>query len=168
MDSETISDLDGSELLERLNTEAAQSLGMVMVFTLVSSALEWLNGRKDLLLLRKKEIHDRKLMAVEQEEQKRFEGTRVTVDTFLKWKKAFDDEMTIIKMKDASAVIEKGPKKLSGRELFERDSGLNDSDLQFLEEGDVPVSYDETGVKVDVSLFEDLEDLEIDEDDMSD
>lgn len=46
-------------------------------------------------------------------------------------------------------------KKLTGKQLFERDSTLNESDIQFISEA---------GVKVDESLFQDLDDLDLDED----
>lgn len=64
--------------------------------------------------------------------QKRFEGTRVTVETFMKWKEKFDDEMGITKRKE---IAEKEGKKLTGKELFMTDKTLNQSDLKFLEDG---------------------------------
>lgn len=64
--------------------------------------------------------------------QKRFEGTRVTVETFLSWKLKFEEEMGIAKKREQ---FEKEGKKLTGRELFMTDNTLNESDLKFLEEG---------------------------------
>ena len=59
-------------------------------------------------------------------------------------------------------------KKLTGRQLFERDSTLNDSDVQFLtmlSDGGVKVDTISSGggVKVDESLFQDFDDLDLDE-----
>lgn len=64
--------------------------------------------------------------------QKKFEGTRVTVETFLKWKTKFEDDMGITKKRE---LINKDGKKLTGRELFMTDKTLNESDLKFLDEG---------------------------------
>lgn len=64
--------------------------------------------------------------------QKRFEGTRVTVETFLKWKAQFEEETGIVKKREIS---DKEGKKLTGRELFLTDKSLNESDLKFLEDG---------------------------------
>lgn len=47
-------------------------------------------------------------------------------------------------------------KKLTGRELFMSDKTLIDSDLKFLEEGGEVV-------RVDESLFQDLDDLELED-----
>lgn len=85
--------------------------------------------------------------------QKRFEGTRVTVETFMKWKTQFEDDTGITKKKES---IEKEGKKLTGRELFITDKTLNESDLKFLEDG-------ADAVKVDESLFQDLDDLDLDD-----
>lgn len=64
--------------------------------------------------------------------QKRFEGTRVTVETFLKWKARFEEETGIAKKRESN---DKEGKKLTGRELFIQDKSLNESDLKFLEDG---------------------------------
>jgi len=98
----------------------------------------------------------RKKEADEEEERKKLEGTKVTIESFLAWKKEFDDER-LSKMDSKERERRKGG-KLNGRELFARDATLNDSDIKFLaDSGD-------TAVTVDESLFEDLDDLELDED----
>lgn len=63
--------------------------------------------------------------------QKRFEGTQVTVESFLRWKFNFEEDMGVLKKRNED---EKN-KKLTGRELFMTDKSLNESDLKFLEEG---------------------------------
>lgn len=150
---------DGSnhttELLQHLNEQAKQNIGMVMIFTLVSAGQEWLNEKWDSL---KKEQEERLLAKQKEEEEaemKRFEGTRVSVETFLVWRNKFELETGIAAKREKDA---KDQKKLTGKELFIRDTTLNESDLKFLDDGDA--------VKVDESLFQDLDDLDIsDEDD---
>ena len=70
------------------------------------------------------------------------------------WKIQFDEEMRI-NGKRKIELLEKN-KKLTGKQLFERDSTLIDSDIQFLTD---------KGVKVDESLFQDLDDLELEDED---
>lgn len=145
------------DLLKYLNEQIQENLGMVMVFTLVSSAQEWLNVKYEDLKRIREERAAQKLREEEEAELKRFEGTRVTVETFMKWKKLFEDEMGITKKKE---IAEKEGKKLTGRELFMTDKTLNESDLKFLDEGDA--------VKVDESLFQDLDDLDLDDEEDED
>lgn len=146
-----------SSLLLYLSAQIQENLGMVMVFTLASSAQEWLNVKYEKSKKLKDERAAQKLREEEEAEIKRFEGTTVTVETFMKWKKQFEDEMGITKKKE---IAEKEGKKLTGRELFMTDKTLNESDLKFLDEGDA--------VKVDESLFQDLDDLDLDDEDDDD
>lgn len=64
--------------------------------------------------------------------QKRFEGTRVTVESFLSWKEKFDEEMGHTKRRE---LADREGKKLTGRELFMTDKTLDQSDLKFLDDG---------------------------------
>ncbi|KAJ8927911.1 hypothetical protein NQ314_019541 [Rhamnusium bicolor] len=146
-----------SNLLRYLDEQIVENLGMVMVFTIVSSAQEWLNVKWEETKKDKEERAARKLKEEEEAELKRFEGTRVTVETFMKWKRQFEDDMGITKKRE---IAEKEGKKLTGRELFMTDNTLNESDLKFLDEGDA--------VKVDESLFQDLDDLDLDDDEDED
>ncbi|CAM4878476.1 unnamed protein product [Rotaria socialis] len=106
-------------------------------------------------LARQREAIERKIREEEEAEQKRFEGTCVSVESFIKWKVKFDAERAeLIK---TVKVDESEPKKLTGRQLFEKDRSLYDSDIKFIsgEGGEV--------VEVDESLFEDMLDLEFDD-----
>ena len=146
---------DEEELLSLMVTEANNNLGMVMVFTLVSIATEWLNLRKDDDEKRKAEAIARRKREAEEAENKRFDGVRVTVESFLKWKAGFDAEMALIKNKNQPKEVS-GPRKLTGKELFEKDTTLAESDLAFLDEGDITgaVSMDDTGVTINDMLFD--------------
>jgi len=143
-----------TELQEMLQKEAEDNVGMVMIFTLVSTAQEWLNTKLDEIEKNREEEAERKLREKEEAERQRFEGTRVSVETFLLWKATFDAEMAALKKKIQKE--EPTSKKLTGRELFERDSTLNESDIQFMQEG-------EEEIKVDESLFQELDDLDLDD-----
>ncbi|XP_013200183.2 RWD domain-containing protein 1 [Amyelois transitella] len=149
--------VDKNELLEHLIQQGKENLGMVMVFTLVSAGQEWLNEKWDHIKKEQEEKVLAKLKADEEAELKRFEGTRVTVESFLAWRKQFELDMNIQAKREKEA---KDKNKLTGKELFLRDTTLNESDLKFLDDGDA--------VKVDESLFQDLDDLEISDDDDED
>ncbi|KAL3280346.1 hypothetical protein HHI36_017835 [Cryptolaemus montrouzieri] len=146
-----------SELTAFLETQVQDNLGMVMVFTLASSAQEWLSVKWENVRKEREERIAKKLHEEEEAERKRFEGTKVTVESFMKWKIAFEDEIGLTKKRE---MIEKEGKKLTGRELFMTDITLNESDLKFLADGDA--------VKVDESLFQDLDDLDLDDEDDED
>nr|AZL87403.1 RWD domain-containing protein 1 [Urechis unicinctus] len=159
-----ISEFEGIEqnhaddILDLIKEEAAENLGMVMVFTLVSAVQEKLSDLVEQIELEKKNEVERRLKEVEAAEQKKFEGVRVTVDSFLAWKAKFDAEMAEIKRRAGEKKVD--CKKLTGKDLFMRDASLDNSDVKFLEEvGDT--------VQVDESLFQDMEDLDIDEDEFS-
>uniref|UniRef100_G3U6S0 Uncharacterized protein n=1 Tax=Loxodonta africana TaxID=9785 RepID=G3U6S0_LOXAF len=92
-----------------------------------------------------------------EEETKRnkqlFHGTPVTTE-----KKAQSDaelfEITKRQMKEKE---EAGTNKLSGKQLFETDHNLDTSDIQFLEDAG-------NNVEVDESLFQEMDDLELEGD----
>ncbi|CAH0702765.1 unnamed protein product [Spodoptera exigua] len=153
-DEENFDDVvDKDELLSHLTEQGNENLGMVMVFTLVSAGQEWLNVRWDAIKKEREEQILAKKKAEEEAELKRFEGTRVTVESFLAWRKQFEIDMGIPAKREREL---KDKNKLTGRELFLRDTTLNESDLKFLDDGDA--------VKVDESLFQNLDDLEISDD----
>ncbi|KAI4493340.1 hypothetical protein M0802_009400 [Mischocyttarus mexicanus] len=156
-DPENFEEGSGEELTEHLIEQINENLGMVMVFTLVSAAQEWMNVQWDKIKLHREECAALKLKEEEEAERKRFEGTRVTVETFLSWKEKFDEEMGYTKRRE---MADREGKKLTGRELFMTDKTLDQSDLKFLDNGDA--------VKVDESLFQNLDDLDLDEDDEDD
>ncbi|XP_011875747.1 PREDICTED: RWD domain-containing protein 1 [Vollenhovia emeryi] len=152
-EQENLEDGDDERLKAHLAEQMNENLGMVMVFTLVSAAQEWLNVQWDRIKLRREETAAQKQKEEEEAERRRFEGTRVTVESFLSWKEKFDEEMGYTKRRE---LAEREGKKLTGRELFMTDKTLDQSDLKFLDDGDA--------VKVDESLFQNLDDLDLDDD----
>lgn len=158
-ETDNIEDDQVQELLDLMTEQAQENLGMVMVFTLVSAVQEKLSCLVDEAKKRKTEEEERKQKEIEDAEHKKFEGIRCTVENFLAWKTKFDAEMAELNKRK----LENDPSKskLSGKELFLRDASMMDSDVQFLtQEGD--------DVEVDESLFQDMDDLDIADDELLD
>ena len=153
---------DGYEkrLLEHIQQSIEEYIGMEMIFSLVSTAQEWLNERWDDHKKAQEEERERKLLEVEEAERKKFEGTRVTVESFMKWKLEFEESMGIAAKREKS----NDSKKLTGRELFMRDNTLNESDIKFLLEAGDSIE----NVKIDETLFQEIGELDLDEDDEDD
>merc|ERR1719337_842792 len=120
-------------LRAKLAEVAEENLGMAMVFTIVSEAIQWLGETQDRLKdeeeARIKKIKDE----ADAEEQRKLEGTKVTIESFLAWKGIFDEEMRKKKGKELEEKTKKSKKK-TGRELFLTDTTLIDSDVKFLAE----------------------------------
>ncbi|KAH8332524.1 hypothetical protein KR074_004734 [Drosophila pseudoananassae] len=157
---ENFEDTFEERLLEHLRQTIEENLGMEMVFSLVSSAQEWLNERWDEHKNQQEEQRVKKLKEVEEEERKKFEGTRVTVETFMKWKIDFEESTGIAAKREKN----NSSKKLTGRELFMCDNTLNDSDIKFLLEAGENIEK----VKIDETLFQDIGELDLDDDDDDD
>ncbi|UYV73506.1 RWDD1 [Cordylochernes scorpioides] len=135
-------DIANTELLEgillpltEMWCQAEQSVGMVMVFTLVNAASEWLCNEVDSIQSRQKKEDEQKKKAKEEEERKKFEGTRVTVESFLRWKAQFEEEIRELQKKEMLARAEALAGKLTGEEA----------------------------IKVDESLFQDLEGMDLED-----
>jgi len=156
-DSANLDDIDERELLDLLDTEGNSSIGMVMTFTMVSVAIDWINRLSERKATEMREALEQKRREEEEAEHKKFEGTRVSVETFMTWKQKFDEEMhsldTTFKARQELS------KKLTGKQLFETNKSLIESDLQFLDDGDQDI---DTDVRVDESLFQDMDDLDLD------
>ncbi|XP_008431028.1 RWD domain-containing protein 1 isoform X2 [Poecilia reticulata] len=131
---------------------------MVMIFTLVTAVQEKLNEIVDAMKNRREEENLRKEKEAEEAEKVKFQGTVVTIENFLAWKAKFELEMTEFRRKKQKEEEQAGKPRLTGKQLFERDHNLDTSDIQFLEEAG-------NNVEVDESLFQDIEDLDLDEDD---
>jgi len=152
-----INEQDEQDILDGLKEEASSNLGMAMTFTLVSVAQEHLERIVERIKQEKEELKKRKELELQKEEELKYHGTPVTVESFTKWKINFENELNSKEGKKIKTDVD--IKKLTGRQLFERDSTLQFSDAQFYSE-------DTSAVQVDESLFQDLEDLELEEDDL--
>lgn len=101
---------------------------MAMIFTVVTTLKEL---AETLVSERQATItaaNEAKAAEAEAEENRKFEGTKVTRETFLNWSEHFKEEMAEEKkrgeeVKEAEEKKKRGPKeekKMSGRELWEK------------------------------------------------
>ncbi|KAI0879312.1 RWD domain-containing protein [Hypoxylon argillaceum] len=118
---------DREQLLKGLEDVIQENLGMAMVFTLVTTLTEL----AEQLMTDRKEaaerVREEAQLAAEREENKKFHGTPVTPETFLKWRDDFvremeeqrqrEEEERLAELKKAKI---KEPPKLTGRQLWER------------------------------------------------
>ncbi|TWU77890.1 hypothetical protein ED733_004675 [Metarhizium rileyi] len=134
---------DREQLLEGIQETIQENIGMAMVFTIVSAlkeaAEQLIQDRKDSVA----RIQEEALLAAEREENKKFHGTQVTPETFLKWREGFikemeererlEEEERLAELKRAKI---KEPVKLTGKQLWQR--GLAGNGDEEIEEDDVP------------------------------
>lgn len=152
-ESENIEEEHLAEFQDHLKEQIEENLGMPMVFTIVSAGIEWLGEKCEWLKREAEEAARRKKEADEEEERKKHEGTKVSIESFLAWKAEFDRE----RLEKKGIKVLTGKEKMTGKELFQTDKSLNDSDIKFLANtGDVAITVDE-------SLFEDLDDLDLED-----
>ncbi|KAL4657463.1 RWD domain-containing protein 1 isoform X2 [Arapaima gigas] len=155
---DNLEDSDVESILTLLQQQAKENLGMVMVFTLVTAVQERLNEIVDQVKSRREEDNRKKEQEAEEAEKVAFQGTVVTIENFLSWKTKFELEMAEIKRKKQKEEEQAGKIKLTGKQLFERDHNLDTSDIKFLEDAG-------NSVEVDESLFQDMDDLDLEDDD---
>lgn len=60
------------------------------------------------------------------------------MESFLSWKEKFDEEMGYTKRRE---LADREGKKLTGRELFMTDKTLDQSDLKFLDDGNLLYTF---------------------------
>ncbi|EHK45365.1 hypothetical protein TRIATDRAFT_199058 [Trichoderma atroviride IMI 206040] len=118
---------DRDALLANLADTIQENLGMAMIFTLYSTlkeaAEQLIQDRRDA----EAKVAEEAALAAEREENKKFHGTAVTPETFLKWREGFlremeeqrlrEEEERLAELKKAKV---KEPVKLTGRQLWER------------------------------------------------
>lgn len=137
IDSQNLEEQELADLLEDLSQKAEESLGTVMVFMLVSDVVEWLITKSEKEAEELEQEKEKRQKEVEADEKKRFDGTPVTVQTFLAWKAKFDAEMLKSRMEQQKQQQQaEASKGLTGREMFETDKTLAESDLNFVEDLD--------------------------------
>lgn len=152
------------QLTETINQTIEENLGMEMIFSIVGNSQELLNQIFDKMKSDRELQKEQKEKEKDELERKKFEGTRVTVESFMNWRNEFEVEMGITERKQKES---EATRKLTGRELFLRDQSLLDSDILFLQSQGDSIE----NVKIDESLFQNLdieEDLPSESDDSDD
>ncbi|KAJ1667459.1 rwd domain-containing protein [Coemansia sp. RSA 1813] len=170
----TLSEVDIEDMKAKAREMAEESIGMAMVFGMATTLKEICADRLREKTEELKRIREQRIKKEIEAEQAKFVGTLVTRANFLEWKKKFEREMDELKQRqaDQTAISDsrgasrralaggapgsKKEVKLSGRELFEHDRALAQSDSKFIADGDV---------SVDASLFSKEEDISDDDDD---
>ncbi|KAF5180260.1 Rwd domain-containing protein [Thalictrum thalictroides] len=143
-------------LKQKLEEEASENLGMAMVYTLVSTAKEWLGER-----FAKDTIED-----VDEEDTAKDDivvphGEAVTIETFLAWRERYEAELALerAKLMPESALTASKEKKLTGRQWFESGRAAGKSAMPVAEGS-------EDDDDEDIDFDDDDDDFEDDEEDM--
>ena len=138
------------ELGSYLKQISEENLGMPMVFTVVSSAKEWLENVVRSRREEKQRAEQERIRAEEEAERRRFEGTKVTIESFTAWNTVFIQDLEDKMAADPVEAKKRAEKKdrLSGRQQFEKDRTLVKSDIAFMGDNEITV---------DIELFEGLE-----------
>ncbi|PVV00489.1 hypothetical protein BB560_005127, partial [Smittium megazygosporum] len=140
-DNSKLNSKDLEELRSKLDEMISDHLGMAMVYSMVMTLKDQL---EELLAHKEEQAVRIENERIEQEialEQKKFIGTPVTKETFLFWKKNFTEEQNALKKISEIEIkkIENKKARLTGRELFEQDKSMIDSDNTFIQEGETSV-----------------------------
>ncbi|RYQ87580.1 hypothetical protein Ahy_B09g095100 [Arachis hypogaea] len=140
---------DLKNLKEKLIQEvASENLGMAMIYTLVTSAKEWLAEK----------FQDTEAAEAEAEEAAKDDvvvphGEPVTLETFLAWRERFEAELALerAKLMPESALTAPKEKKLSGRQWFEsgRAKGAAAVNEESEEEDEEDIDFDDDDFEVD-------------------
>lgn len=129
---------DREQLLAGLQDTIQENLGMAMVFTLVTTLKE----AAEQLAVDRREVaareHEEALLAAEREENKKFHGTMVTAETFIKWRADFLREMEEVRQREEEERVAelkkarvKEPARLTGKQLWERGlAGKGEEDIE--------------------------------------
>ncbi|VDQ14763.1 unnamed protein product [Trichobilharzia regenti] len=157
---ENISDEDISDIKTIIDGVIERSLGYVMLFDILTDVQQKLDSICEKILIRQRNEAKEKRKAALLEEEAKFKGDRVTVESFLEWNAKFRAEMEALKEKIITD--DQTNKRLTGRELFLKDNHYDDSDLTFLETNGGEV------VEIDERLFIDINDIELSDDDNDD
>lgn len=116
-----------AHLHSKLAEEAETQLGLPMVDALINRLKEEAEAYFEATLATQQKHHDRRQRELEREEQKKFNGTPVTKESFAEWRVRFRAELDLEgQQKRRFDNMHQG--KMSGRETFERGLAGNEDD----------------------------------------
>lgn len=127
---------DLSQLRSKLNEEAEMQVGIPMIFALAST----LKDEAEQLFQQKvdaaQKAYDDEMLEREREEQKKFNGTKVTPESFATWRKSFRAEMKL-EEKDKQRYVDMHQGKMTGKEIFEKGlaGGEDEEEVNEISEG---------------------------------
>lgn len=128
--AETI-DFDKEDFTQLRNTlieEAEEQLGIPSIFALASTLKDQAEQLFERKLTKAQNEYDEALLAKEREEQKKFYGTKTTVESFSEWRLKFRKELKIDeRIAERKRQIHKG--KLTGKEIFEQGLAGDEDEL---------------------------------------
>lgn len=124
---------DTKVLLEKLNEEAEVNIGMPSVFALTTQLKDEAEALFQQKLDREQRKHDDEMKKREVEEQKKFNGTKVTKESWAAWRDQFRAEMRI-EEHDIERMRKMHNGKLTGKEIFEQGLAGDEDLLELLEE----------------------------------
>lgn len=112
-----------------LEASAEENIGMASVFTLASTVKE----EAEIIVQNKFDVAEKErvkeLLRQEAEEQKKFIGTPVTVESFKEWRLKFRAEFKLDEKDNVHTIYDsKGQPKLTGKQMFERGISKIDED----------------------------------------
>lgn len=119
---------DINSLLGKANQEAEAQIGMPSVFSLATFLKDEAESLFQKKLDEAQKVYDRKILAREKEEQKKFHGTKVTKASWSEWRDKFRKEMHVAD-KDRERFEEMHHGKLTGKQIFEQGLAGNDDDI---------------------------------------
>ncbi|KAJ3367727.1 hypothetical protein HDU91_001132 [Kappamyces sp. JEL0680] len=162
-----LTDPERQEVHDQAMEQCRETVGDAMIYTICS----WLKERIEKVIedrMARLELeHEQAKARAEEEEKKRYQGTKVTPESFLVWQKAFVEEAkTLLKQGrplsmafQAALAVEKlisTNTKPTGKQLFEQaDASLLKSDEAYGDEG--------AEVEVDASLLHGMQNMDIEE-----
>ena len=144
---------DKEQLLASLQSTIEENLGMAMIFALVTTLKD---NAEQLIAERLGAIQaekDKETARAEEEENRKFEGTKVTRETFLAWRDRFKKEIEDEKLRKEQEREDelrkkriKEEKKMTGKELWEK--GLAGKAGEEEEEGEDAIDEEMQALRV--------------------